>query len=145
MQWIREKISRLSSITEIYLSLIIVVAVLLASYELLKFLVKMATSTVSPSSFQEFLGFAMALIIAVEFVKMLAKHTLGSTIEVLVFALARKLIIGENSRLFDLLLGVAAIAVLFAIRKFLYIPGTKGNQEEIVSDPETPGNSPIQI
>jgi hypothetical protein len=63
----------------------------------------------------------MALIIAMEFVKMLSRHTPGSAIEVLVFAMARKLIIAEKSSAIDLLLGIIAIAVLFFVRKYLFV------------------------
>ena len=69
--------------------------------------------------FHDFLGFALALVIAVEFVKMLSRHTPGNAIEVLLFALARKLVVSEESSL-DLLLGVIAIGILFAIRRYLF-------------------------
>lgn len=67
---------------------------------------------------EEFMSHVLALIIAIEFVKMLAKHTPGSAIDVLVFAIARKLIVNHGSML-DSLIGVVAIAILFAVRKYL--------------------------
>lgn len=76
-----------------------------------------ATASVS---IEQFLSAGLQLIIGVEFVKMIAKHTFGSTIEVLVFAIARKLVISHGGT-FELLMGVIAIAILFAIRKYLKI------------------------
>ena len=60
------------------------------------------------------------LVIGVELVVMLSLHIPGVLIEVLLYAIARKLILlPKSSGMIDLLLGVIAIAVLFAIRKYL--------------------------
>lgn len=68
---------------------------------------------------ETFLADALQIIIGIEFIKMLAKHTPGSAIEVLLFAIARKKIIIEHNTMVDTLLGVVAISILFATRKFL--------------------------
>ena len=61
------------------------------------------------------------LIIGVEFIKMLAKHTPGSAIEVLLFAIARQMVVEHTSPL-ENLIGIVTIALIFAIRKFLFVP-----------------------
>lgn len=61
------------------------------------------------------------LVIGIEFVKMLAKHTPGSAIEVLLYTIARTLIIDHSSMLASLL-GVVSIAILFAVRKYFSDP-----------------------
>lgn len=126
---LRNFISSLSSYAEILLSSIILVGVILASGGLVLSLVRIYTSFDS-SSFHEFLGFALTLIIAIELIKMLSRHTPGSAIEVLLFAIARKLIIQENNSPLDLLLGVIAIAILFLIKKY-FISGNH-NQDSIM-------------
>lgn len=65
------------------------------------------------------LGQAMTLAVGVEFVKMLCKHTPGTVIEVLLFAIARQMVV-EHSTALETLVGVLAIAVLFGTRKFLF-------------------------
>ena len=52
---------------------------------------------------------------------MLAKHTPGSAIEVLLFAIARQMVVGHTSSL-ENLIGIVTIALIFAIRKFLFVP-----------------------
>ena len=52
---------------------------------------------------------------------MLCKHTPETIIEVLAFALARQLIVGHAS-VWENLATVGAIAILFAIRRFLLKP-----------------------
>ena len=61
----------------------------------------------------------MQLIIGVEFVKMLSKHTPESVIEVLLFVVAKRVIVDSNSSSLEVLWGVVAIAALYAVKKFL--------------------------
>ncbi|MDY4761627.1 phosphate-starvation-inducible PsiE family protein [Streptococcus thoraltensis] len=67
---------------------------------------------------QNFLNQAMSIAIGVELIKMLTKHTSSTIIEVLLFALARQLVVSHGSAL-DTLLTVISLAILFASRKFL--------------------------
>ena len=62
---------------------------------------------------------AMTLAIGIEFVKMLCTHQPGTIIEVLLFATARQMIV-EHLNVYETLVGIGAIAALFAIRKFLF-------------------------
>lgn len=66
-----------------------------------------------------FLNEVLGLVVALEFVKMLIRHTPGTIIEVLLFATA-KLMITSSKTAWELLAGAVAVAVLFAIRKFLF-------------------------
>ena len=71
------------------------------------------------ATLEYFLENVMTFAIGVEFVKMLCTHTPGTVIEVLLFAIARQMIVGHVSG-FEVLAGVAAIAGLFATYKYLY-------------------------
>ena len=117
---LRYFISRFPSYAEIYISLIIMAAVVIGSIGLIQSLYGVYLHAQNMEFFQDFLGYAMTLVIAIEFIKMLLRHTPGSIIEVLLFAMARKLIITKENTL-GLLLGIIAIAVLFIIRKFLFV------------------------
>ena len=68
--------------------------------------------------FNALLSAAFALVIGVEFVRMLFKHTPEAVIDVLLFALARHVIIYYEG-MTSLLVGVFSIAVLFATKKYL--------------------------
>ena len=50
---------------------------------------------------------------------MLCKHTPATVIEVLLFAIARQLIVEHTSTL-ENLVGIISIAILFAVRKYLF-------------------------
>ena len=68
--------------------------------------------------FDRILSVTLNLVIGVEFTKMLIKHTPESVVDVLLFAIARQMVV-YHERTLDLLIGVLAIAGLFAIKKFL--------------------------
>jgi uncharacterized membrane protein (DUF373 family) len=130
---LRNMIAKISSYMEIYLSVIILAGVVAASTGLFVYLFKLLQVVVNPDLFRDFLGYALVLIIAVEFIKMLSKHTPGSAIEVLTFAIARKLIVKENISALDLLLGVIAIALLLWLRNYVAKDGKNGNGGVILS------------
>ena len=52
---------------------------------------------------------------------MLAKHSPGSALEVLLYAIARNMILGHGTAI-ENLLGVASIGLIFVIRKFCFVP-----------------------
>jgi hypothetical protein len=68
--------------------------------------------------FESILAMSLNLVIGVEFVKMLYKHTPASVINVLLFATARLMIV-YHERALDLLIGAIALAGLFATKRFL--------------------------
>jgi len=74
--------------------------------------------TILAMDFQSILSTTLALIIGVEFIKMLCRHTPETVIDVLLFAIARQIVIYHEKTL-DLLVGMVAIAGLFASKKFL--------------------------
>ena len=82
--------------------------------------------------FTEFLGNAFQIVIGIEFIKMLCKHTPATVVEVLMFAMARQMVV-EHTTPFENLLCVAGITVLFLIRRFLLTEHDKENhyQEQI--------------
>ena len=70
--------------------------------------------------FNDFLKMTFNIIIGIELLKMLCSHDLDSVVEVLLFAVARSIII-EHMPILETLIGIIAIAVLFLIRKFLFV------------------------
>jgi hypothetical protein len=119
-QFLRNRISRSASYFEICLSFLILMAVLLVAIEAVVSLV-ISFGDLFHGTFtfnlKNFMGLIIELIIAVEFVKMISKHTPDSTIEVLLFVIARKIVIDEPAYL-EIVLGVLAIGTLFVIKRY---------------------------
>ena len=72
-------------------------------------------------SFSHFLELCLNVVVGIEFLKMLCRHNMDAVIEVLLFTLARHLIIGQHTML-EGLLCIVSIAILFVVRKFLFVP-----------------------
>ena len=62
---------------------------------------------------------AFLIVMGIEFVKMLMLHTYGAVIDVLLFAIARQMIISHEEPM-QTLMSVGAVAGIFAIKKYLY-------------------------
>ena len=73
-------------------------------------------------SFNQQLSKLFSIIIGIELLKMLCRHSLGSCVEVVLFAVARGMIVNHSTPL-ETLLGVLALGILFCVRKYLFIPG----------------------
>ena len=69
-------------------------------------------------SLYEFFGSVMNVVVGLEFIKMLVLHTPKAVTDVLLFAIARQLVVSHSSSV-DTLLGVAAVVLIFVIKKFL--------------------------
>ena len=107
-----EGIYNVARYTEIVLSIVILIVIALAGIRLIYAITE--TSLI----FTKFLANALSLVVGVEFVKMLCRHSAQTVVEVLMFATARQMVV-EHMAPTQTLIGVIAIAVLFAIRKFL--------------------------
>ena len=84
-------------------------------------------------SIHHFLEGSLTLAVAIEFIKMLCMHTPGTLIEVLLFAIARHMIVESLTPIQNLII-VIAIVILFAARKYLLTPhDQKGMNEHVHS------------
>lgn len=81
-------------------------------------------------SFIAFLTFMFNIIIGIELLKMFCRHDLDSVVEVLLFAVARQVII-EHTTMVDNLLCMIAVALLFCIRKFLFVSALDKKEPEL--------------
>lgn len=111
------KMFELSYLFELMISLIVGVAVVILGIRLFADMIGTSILGKGENILVDILDDAITLAIGVEFIKMLCKHTPETVIEVLAFALARQLIVFHTTPL-ENLITVAAIAILFAVRKF---------------------------
>ena len=117
---LRDQVAELASLLEVVVSCLVLLGLLISSLPVAKEMLTLWSSS-STEAFQTFLGHAFNLVIGIEFIKMLAKHSPGSALEVLLYAIARNMILGHGSAI-ENLLGVASIGLIFVIRKFCFVP-----------------------
>ena len=122
-----KRLLKISKRFETALSIILLILVLLGMMDLIRsvyqaYIVDFA-NPVEYTQLNGFLAEALLLVIGVELVVMLSLHLPGVLLEVLLYAIARKLILlPKSSGMGDLLLGILAIGVIFTIRKYLMSP-----------------------
>lgn len=125
----RLRIAQAATGIEILISILVLLAIAIVGVRVVMEVTGLALSENASDQFEQVLGHAFNLIIGVELVKMLAKHTPGSAIEVLLFAISRQLVV-EHTTASDTLLGIVSIALIFIIRKFWFVPSFGAHQPE---------------
>lgn len=116
----RDQIAEAAGILEVVLSGIVLAALLMSIVPLVELMPGLLTDADS-LEIRTFLERALDIVIGIEFIKMLAKHSPGSSLEVLLYAIARHMVVGHESAL-DNLISVGAIALIFVVRKFFFVP-----------------------
>lgn len=116
----RDQLAELAGLLEVGISLLVVVALMLAVVPLIKMLPGLLVDT-NEVEISLFLQRALDIVIGIEFIKMLAKHSPGSSLEVLLYAIARHMVVGHESAM-ENLLSVSAIALIFIVRRFFFVP-----------------------
>jgi hypothetical protein len=125
-------LERIAKAIEIAIALVLLVIVVIKIVEVVSGLVGIQIAILT-MEFGGILSVTLNLVIGVEFTKMLIKHTPESVVDVLLFAIARQMVI-YHERTLDLLIGVLAIAGLFAIKKFLLGVNLLSSWKDISSD-----------
>lgn len=111
---------KLVNLFEIVVSVMLIAGVVISVPDILKYYFKIITSdaTLSYKIFQNFLSHVLLLVIAIEFVVLMIAHTDTNIIHLILLVISRKMLVYSDTMV-DLLIATVAIAVLFAVRKFL--------------------------
>ena len=86
-----------------------------------------------------FLEAAFNLVIGIEFVDMLTKHSPGSALEVLLYAIVRHMVL-EGGTTKDMIIGTGAILVIFIIRKYFFVKSFEEDFDGILGDTHESGS-----
>ncbi len=115
MHKINMKLVKLMKIVEILIAIILMGAVLVSTLAMVVY----GIDSMSTHTFQlnDVLERALTIVVGIEFIKMLILHTPQSVIEVLMYAVARQIIISHDSAL-ENLYGVLAVLLIFLIEKY---------------------------
>ena len=116
---VQERVMKIANIIETIIGVLLIISISISVIYLIFDLTSIIRFRNTIESFSNYLSASFSLIIGIEFIKMLSKHTPETVIEVLLFAIARHLIVEHGSSL-ENLIGIASIAALFAIRKYLF-------------------------
>ena len=117
---LRNRIIQASSLLEVLLSGLVLIGLLLSVVPLIRWMPGLLFDG-NEAEIRTFLERSLDIVIGIEFIKMLAKHSPGSSLEVLLYAIARHMVVGHESAM-ENLLSVSAIALIFIVRRFFFVP-----------------------
>lgn len=117
---LRNRIIQASSLLEVLLSGLVLVGLVFSAVPLIRWMPGLLVDG-NDTEIRTFLERSLDIVIGIEFIKMLAKHSPGSVLEVLLYAIARHMIVGHEDAVQNLI-SVAAIALIFIIRRFFFVP-----------------------
>ncbi|WP_051599179.1 phosphate-starvation-inducible PsiE family protein [Metaclostridioides mangenotii] len=123
------KVLKIAFILEKFLAVVVVITICLGIMDIFRLIwfeyITDFKNIVQYQTLNNILGQVLLLVVGVELVIMLSLHIPGAFIEALLYAIARKiLLLPRNDGMMDVLLGVIAMAGLFAIKKFLIQKGS---------------------
>lgn len=106
---------------EILLAVFIMATVLLSAKDIISLICSVVTTEAMASYdvLQGLFAHILLLVVGLELALMLISHSAGNVLEVILYAVARKLLI-SSANTTDILLGVIAIAIVFAVDKYLH-------------------------
>ncbi len=149
----KEKILKMSDILEVVIALFLVIMTLALTIKFIYMVALEGPGVWGEETIHNILQDAFNLIIAIEFVQMLLKHSVGSVLEVVLFSVARGMIVDHNGALETLLI-VASIGLVLFIRKTLLLPHDlkesmdevdNEQDQEVTDQEESPVKDPISF
>lgn len=123
MNYINDFLVKITKWIEVVIAAILITAIVLNVFCMLMNVIN-GTNLMGSFQLDTFLKMILTLVVGIEFAKMLILHTPESVLEVLLYAVARQIVIYHEAPL-DNLIGVLAVCVIFAIRKYLSMPKKK--------------------
>ena len=114
-----KKIRSLILYIEIFIGIVIALAVILGIPDLFRYIAIILTSTkeVSYETFANFLKHVLMLVVGLEMMMMILTHSHESILTLVLFVIARKMLIYADS-MFDIFIGTLSIAVIFFVLRF---------------------------
>jgi len=107
-------------ILEMTVAGLLVIGIVFGMVEVFSYLQLLLTSSTEGTYeiFQSFLGYSLLLIVGIELILMILYHSNKALLELILFVIARKMLVYSHSML-DLIFGTLAIAIVFFIVRYL--------------------------
>lgn len=113
-----KKLKSLAGLLEILLTIILILGIGVGIIHMVKYIFYIIEADVSFSYniMKEFLSYTLLLVVGVEFVLMLTTHSIDYLLEIVLFLIARMMLIYGDSML-SLLFGALAVAIVYLVIK----------------------------
>lgn len=121
-------------ILELFLASLVIVALGISVIRFIPHISELWQAAGNAGIFLEFLENIFNFVVGIEFIKLLCKPNTENTFEVLIFLVARHMILGKNSAL-DMFFSIIGIVALCVVRHFLqqsnFINTRKNDKEKL--------------
>lgn len=117
MKKILDALYRFTHVLELIMGLFVLAAILMEGITVIQEFGIFWMARMEDGAFMEFLELVLNLVIGVEFLKMLLRPSTDTILEVLMFVIARHMVV-KTTTSFEDLLSVISVAVLLWIRKY---------------------------
>lgn len=124
---VRKILYEVCDVLELFMAAAVVCGIVIAAVALWPELKLYWEHRMAAGAFLEYLDAVFNVVIGIEFMKMLCKPSSANIIEVLVFLIARHMIVQTTTPLEDLL-SVISISILFLFRRFMLMTKPDKNQ-----------------
>ena len=118
--FVMKKLEEFTYVLEVILTILLAVGIAIGLIDIVKYFLEIFRAGVDDSYiiFKHFLAHTLLLVVGIELMLMLLSHSTNAILELVLFVIARKMLIYGETML-DLVLGTLAIAGVFAILKYL--------------------------
>ncbi len=117
-KYLNAALHKLTVLLEFIISFVLAAGIIILLVQLILSMPNVPDLNIYPN-YEDLVETCFNLIIGVELIRMLYQHKPSTVFEVLLFAIARQVIMAHNNPVSSLI-GVISIALLFATRKFLF-------------------------
>lgn len=125
MKKVVKVLQQICRILELVVAVFVLIGIIMSIVSLLKDDIKLFEELLDDmTTFRHYLEKIFVLVIGIEFLEMLCHPNSDNVIQVLIFLVARHMIVGETTPYEDFV-SVLSIAVLFVLRKYMHGGGKK--------------------
>lgn len=116
---IQKLVFKIANVIELIISSLILLVIILSVFNMVRRIPGFIyVSGNYDENLSDFISSCFSLVIGIELVKMLVKHSVAIAVEVLVFSVARQMVV-EHLTPTGIMISIIGLSGLFAIRKFL--------------------------
>ncbi len=129
MKKVVKVLQQICRILELVVAVFVLLGIIMAIISLLKDDIKLFEELLNDMTvFRHYLEKIFVLVIGIEFLEMLCHPNSDNVIQVLIFLVARHMIVGETTPYEDFV-SVLSIAVLFVLRKYMHSGGKQAKNQ----------------
>lgn len=126
---LRKIIQKICGLLDLIAACLVLIAILCSIFSLVRDASVFQRLLTDPSEFKHYLEQVFMLVIVIEFLGMLCRPSSENVIEVLIFLVARHMIVGDTTPYQDFV-SVISVALLCVVQRYLRVTGEKQKESK---------------